>query len=377
MRFGDWQHLREEQTIVWGSTEIASRVKVGIRILHIESPRPCARFEQQADGRFRRSPVWLEPFNKPNDSLPYALFPFQGVLSNNAREIEKPPASFIEKGRFVLTLECPDELRNEVETSVWAWVNFGGLGSRTRRGCGSLTCKSLSPSSPADFTTAFRKHVPRESPPCDWPVLNHRAFARLSDAPGRPIDVWNWTIGLMRHFRQGPDSGRNPGPTPNQPGRSRFPEAETIRKELGRRSAKHARQESIPDHAFPRAELGLPIVFHFKDERDNEPPQTLLCPPNDSQDQPQERMASPVILKPLAMTNGQAIPLIVVLQTTPLSGVTLRQGNRPVRLAANTIIRGEELARYPKSPLAASPAGSALDAFLAFARDRGFQEVTP
>jgi hypothetical protein len=58
--------------------------------------------------------------------------------------------------------------------------------------------------------------------------------------------------------------------------------------------AKHSRLTDIPDDAFPRAELGLPIVFHFQEQGD--PPDTVLYPANDSQGKKRERMASPLIL---------------------------------------------------------------------------------
>lgn len=50
-------------------------------------------------------------------------------------------------GEFQLTLEWPEQgdIGKEVEAALWAWTNFGGLGSRTRRGCGSLYLASMAP----------------------------------------------------------------------------------------------------------------------------------------------------------------------------------------------------------------------------------------
>ena len=88
-------------------------------------------------------------------------------------------------------------------------------------------------------------------------------------------------------------------------------------------------------------------------------------------------MASPLILKPLALANGNAVPLILRLKTVDLAGVDLRQeGQESVSLPNPTYVRDKSLADYTGSPLARSPNGSALEAFLAFARENGFTEVS-
>jgi CRISPR-associated protein Cmr1 len=120
--------------------------------------------------------------------------------------------------------------------------------------------------------------------------------------------------------------------------------------------------------------LGLPIVFHYQGQ--GEPPDTVLYPANGPDGQKRERLASPIILKPLAMASGLAIPLVMRLLTPPLTGIDLRQGITSLPLPPTTVIRDRRLAKYPNSPLAGTASGSALDAFLAEARQRGFQEVT-
>jgi hypothetical protein len=87
-------------------------------------------------------------------------------------------------------------------------------------------------------------------------------------------------------------------------------------------------------------------------------------------------MASPLVLKPLALQSGKAVPLILRLKTPALTGVDLRHVNNSMNLPPTTLIRDPRLASYPNSPLAASPNGSAIEAFLAFARAEGFTEVT-
>ena len=158
---------------------------------------------------------------------------------------------------------------------------------------------------------------------------------------------------------------------------SRYPEAETIRTTMydARRPWRHKRLKHIPNDAFPRAEFGLPIAFHFQGQ--GEPPDTVLYPSNGPDGKRRERMASPLILKPLALADGEAVPLILRLRTPPLSGVDLRRDERSLTISPTAAIRGARLAAYRESPLAASPAGSALEAFLAFARTKGFTELAP
>jgi len=94
-------------------------------------------------------------------------------------------------------------------------------------------------------------------------------------------------------------------------------------------------------------------------------------------------MASPLILKPLALADGQAVPSIVPLLTPILSEVELMQGKQSRGRRGADAIRHPRLAQYPNSPLAGlSNQGSALEAFLNFARrpasedGPGFVEIT-
>jgi len=167
---------------------------------------------------------------------------------------------------------------------------------------------------------------------------------------------------------------RNSGQQANRPGRSRYPEPETIRRVTNQRSQQHARLAQVPDDAFPRAEFGLPIVFHFQGP--GEPPDTVLFPSDAPNGESRERMASALILKPLALANGKAVPLIMRMRTPPLAAVALNQGNQSLTLPPTTVVRDARLAAYQNSPLANAPSGSAIDAFLAHARSKNFHEVT-
>jgi CRISPR-associated protein Cmr1 len=276
---------------------------------------------------------------------------------------------------FKLTLICHKSLdfAKQVEPALWAWVNFGGLGSRTRRGCGAIVCKSLVPKNLDELIAKLKTFLQEPNAQVrEWPTL--AAAFLVGKEQNQSLDAWNEVIDRFRHFRQGVGLGRNPGEKPNRPGRSRWPEPETIRRVTRQRLSRHSRLTDIPDDAFPRAELGLPIVFHFQEQGD--PSDTVLYPANDSEGKKRERMASPLILKPLALQSGKAVPLILWLKTPALTGVDLRRGDTSLGLPPTTMTRDPRLAVYPNSPLAGSPNGSAIEAFIAFARAEGFTEVT-
>ena len=113
-----------------------------------------------------------------------------------------------------------------------------------------------------------------------------------------PELAWKASVGRLKDFRQKADIGRNPKKTDSTSpaGRSRWPEADAIRRQTKRHAPKHA-PEHIVDGVYPRAAFGLPIVFHFKDESIGDPSQQLLVPTD------RDRMASPLILRPY--WNGQ------------------------------------------------------------------------
>jgi CRISPR-associated protein Cmr1 len=365
------QELRAAQSAVWGNTEQASRVQVRVTNVHASEPTPCAKYEKDRDrpDTYRSMPTWNAPFN--NNSLPYALFPFQGQLGDRRRQIEIAPAAFIEQAKFRLAIICHKDIdfARQVEPAIWAWVHFGGLGSRTRRGCGAIVCKALAPKDRNDLLAKLKTFLQAPSGPArEWPTLAESILVGRECSTG--MAAWDHVIKLFRDFRQGVGLGRNPGERLNRPGRSRWPEPETIRRVTRQRLARHSRLTHIPDDAFPRAELGLPIVFHFQEQGD--PPDTVLYPNGG-----RERMASPLILKPLALANDKFVPLIVRLKTPLLSGVDLRQGERSLPLPQPTILRDPKLATYRDSPMQnRSPSGSALQAFLAYAKSQEFTEVT-
>ncbi len=320
---------------IWGATDHASKIKVWV-----SGPPPSL------------APMELARYGDPRL---YALFPV--LIGDGGRDRRTIRTEIAATGKFTLNLQYPSDLAEDVDAALRAWINFGGLGMRTRRGCGALYCPELSAKN-VDAVQGLAQGLGTGGPAHLWPTLPKSI---LCGAPAAPDAAWKNVIQLLQTFRQGEDVGRNPG-RDGRAGRSRWPEPETIRRITNRRAASHPRLEDIPDDAFPRAEFGLPIIFHFKD--DGEPRDTTLYPVANNMEV--DRMASPLVLKPLAISESTAVPIVLRLNTPQLEQVRLCEREKVLDTAGNEQIRNPELAKYKKSPLAYSDTGSALDAFIAF-----------
>ena len=235
----------------------------------------------------------------------------------------------------------------ELLSALWAWETFGGIGARTRRGFGSVTCieGSKIPVEGA-FNSAkgvtdyielgLKKYVSEKAL-----VLRGDEIAKVPRLPNaspnlsqllkvnsasNPIAAWKSIITKLREFRQA-----RPGR-----GRSFWPEPDVIRSPtkanmyLGRHVP---RATFVRMDSFPRAQFGLPINFEFFFRHAGNPDQekrydkngvlnpalrvvkakdpwgTILRP------EKLERLASPLILKPLLL-NGKAYSLAIILQAT-------------------------------------------------------------
>lgn len=362
--------LKRHQEI-WGSTKLKSPVTVSVHSIETVNSESCATYKWDQNAK-KGEGVWRLKWNDLfKEELSYVLFPFQGEApKGKEKKNEQEPSAFFRPFSFQLKIVVPESFRNDVETAVCAWVNFGGLGARTRRGCGSLYCKELAPKDQNDIVQCFGKLFHLPSAPQKWPILPKQLL--IGKFSTEALDAWKISVQVLQQFRQGINFARNQGE--KRPGRSRFPEAETIRELVKKRSSQHQRLTNIPCNAFPRAEFGLPIIFHFQGEKQGEPPDTTLTPFYEGKGQ--ERMASPIILKPLALQDGQVIPMILQLNTPQLSQVILKSKHQQFGPLSETSIRGERLSSYFNSPLAGS-SGSALDAFLVFAKKQfHFQEIS-
>lgn len=257
----------------------------------------------------------------------YALFPFR-----------ESKASGLQQVCFVLSLTAsraaPANLVPELETAIWAWVTFGGYGARTRRGCGALRFDGLpGPRDAQDLAEQAARNLVSGQPPAGVSSLSG-ARVVLGQPSGNALEAWKTAVGLYSRFRQGPGMGRNSGSGFGHAGRSRWPEADAIRRLSGQHSRGHE-----PEHpagkAFSRAKRA-------------------------------GRMASPVITRPLALANGQFAPMVLLLSAPHIwecPGADLRVNGHRLgkdQIESETVARGTP-------PLRELGAANARDAIIAFA----------
>jgi CRISPR-associated protein Cmr1 len=320
-KFPTADKLRQEENAIWGDTERVSPVK--LRILDFKAPAELPAAQRGAEGR------WTDEQPK------YVLFP--------ARENRREIGQVYRGGSFRLEVRAPEQLIPDVDGALWAWLAFGGVGGRTRRGCGALYCKT--------YAHAWKSEsLLGDGTPRDWPVLRG-GVAVMGTGKSDWFSCWRSCIDVLQRFRQDRTHLR---------GRSRWPEPDEIRRIRGVHHPQHAPVN--PSREFPRAALGLPIIFQFKSSEDPEP-NTL----NVIDEQNMElRMASPVVLKPWAVSATEAIPLLIALNTKPMS-------QQLQSLPGTKLVLKQKQDLHPIEP----PGRGAIDRLISFAADAWSGQVYP
>ncbi len=282
----------------------------------------------------------VTPNSGPGSPSIYAAFPLQPT-DEDRRNNRFQPKAVLANVSFQLTISFPADRQQDVEATLWAWETFGGIGARTRRGFGALRCQSIKENNltkavllpETSLTDAqqwivnnAKKYVadgpwPRDVPHLTKNLVVGTHFKLINFQSTEPVVVWNRLIESLKNFRQKRYTSTRQNA--RHPGRSEWPEPSAIR---------HFTHQSHPDHRnpipnplinkFPRAVFGLPIIFHFKDNGD--PVDTTL------QGADKERLASPLILRPLTCNGRKTIGLALILDSprTPPGGlVLLKKGN--------------------------------------------------
>ncbi len=368
--FPDGKTLKENEDKIWGSTELPSPVQ--IKIGQVEGRKRYRTYN--ADNCYGFSRYGAEA---------YALFPAQ---QNETPKLIKEGLTFT----FLIKWPSDKDLEKDVYAAVWAWLNFGGIGARTRRGLGALFAKKVPDDISRDFcpqnienfgnwlkANLKKFDISNDSPLGAWPVMPD-AFYILPDI-NDALSAWKVALACLKRFRQGEKIGRDLG-RGKRPGRSRWPEAESIRELAMEQNSKRnrndlrlkAKDSRIPTKYFPRAEFGLPIIFEIR----NENLKPTLIPGNNH-----ERMASPLVLRPLRFSDGSHAALIYLFKTPPIREALLKPGEKDLLRDELPIgedqIRSSELNKYQDSPMSSSTnTGSALEAFQAFILKHNFQKVS-
>ena len=312
----DIQAMKQREDEIWGAPANDARQAEGkaqakpptvqLALTVTERGRPFQALGRS--GKHKGQPVHV---GAPESPYGYAAFPLYQADKTSATG---KPSVVLEGVKFTLHLTYATAHAEEVAAALWGWETFGGIGGRTRRGFGAVSCTNVAgarPPSPAELenwviaqATRFRPKVPKVV----WhPSVPHPIYAqtrRIQRDFDTPLAAWEALIEALRTFRQ----YRLDKQTGNRSayGYSVWPEAREIRR-LVKLPGK-ARGKPVSGK-FPRAAFGLPIIFQFKDEPID---QVTLKPSG------HDRLASPLILKPLQCANGKSVALAAVLKTPAL-----------------------------------------------------------
>jgi CRISPR-associated protein Cmr1 len=296
---GDLQQMRDREEQIWGSAAGAGKPGPSGVII---SPEVVERGRPFEPKNRRGHPI--RNIGDVRSPYSYVAFPLRDDDSN---------PKVLEDVTFDLSIRCPAGCREEVGAALWAWETFGGLGGRTRRGFGALqlvsidgeACRPPQAESVAVWISHGSNHYIVSG---RWPegvphlTLNDASTFTITRRNRDPIEAWRYLFSRLQRFRQ----SRRPDRNGNPYGRSKWPEADAVRRLAPKGSRGHKPFHPVKGKKFPRGQLGLPIIFHFKDEEDPSPA-TL-------QGENAERLASALILRPLMCDHG-AVGLAVRLSS--------------------------------------------------------------
>jgi CRISPR-associated protein Cmr1 len=293
--------MRAAEGRIWGSTERCSPIQ--IEILNARLGVETMSVRREGDRT-----IYEEPR--------YAIFCAQNKDSSGRfRPIFKG-------GSFQLKFRCPPEYVDDLDAALRYWTNFGGAGSaRTRRGLGAIYCSEFS-----GLQSFYNPpDLPEQASTRPWPQLKgaHLVTGDPKAATGH-YEAWKRAVDLLRDFRQ----RRN-----GRMGRSTWTEPDAIRRITGQSAEAHRSPIHTADE-FPRGRFGAPIIFHFRQDghRVGDPDDTTLLPADG--DTVFNRMASPLIVKPLAISETQSVPACLLLNAPQPPGFVLQEKNghdHPVR----------------------------------------------
>lgn len=313
----DLDKLRQQEQELFGGVgrnaeenASTSAVRLDVRVLDKSAAEPAGKHERR-DGKLRPLATWTG-----GNDYGYGLFPLQ--RSNDDRRNysgagDMPTKEWRRRLEFELRVHLKEEsLRQSFFDALTLWLVFGGYGARTRRGFGALESETHS----FDKAMEILRRVP-SAHDNQRPTLAHCTV--LEGPSGKPDEVHRLLLKCFSTFRQGSNIGRNPGRESNRPGRSRWPEADSLRKLTGKRFSQHPINERLlKTPNAPRAEFGLPIIVQFKDPEDKVAEATIASSSEGG------RFASPVLMRPVRRGNAY-VPIVLILH-----------GHRPDVVFVNT-----------------------------------------
>ncbi len=252
----------------------------------------------------------------PKSPYSYVAFPLRGDDNKPEGDLLKEGVTFSIAFSYPQEAEMPEgkksNIAQELEAALWAWETFGGIGARTRRGFGALCLEKINGHSTSKYTrqeliSTVKKRLGsmNDFRKDEIPFLSSDLSKIVFLNEDNVDDAWRVLVKKLKNFRQYRRKGTS--------GPSYWPEPDAVRHITGRYKKRSALSQSTYKE-FPRAQFGLPIIFHFKDKDD--PFETTL------QGEKYERLASPLILRPVACSDG-AVGIALILDVPKFDDLRL------------------------------------------------------
>ena len=275
-RCGSIAVMREREDALWGNASLPSSVGLRLEGSRLGAPAPMDVPDSDKD-------------------LSYATFPLRPVDSSIPGKLHTID------GHTTLVLTGPAQHEQEVRDALDAWLAFGGLGGRTRRGFGAVASgEALDPEAVLKRLTSGGGE-----PLAGVSSLYGARLVLGRSGRNKALDALRLGLQRLRAFRQHSDANRM----------NTWPEPDAIRRITGVGCPRHNKAT-----AFPRGQLGSPIIFHFKEGDD--PSDTTLTPED------AERRASPVLIRPYKSgeSSYRVMALCLSDPAAEREGYVLREG---------------------------------------------------
>jgi len=178
--------LRKREIQIFGDTHTPSRIKIWVQVNKVPAPwnnRVPNYVSFSLKNEIEKDNVKWKENQKSLQNFSFQLHvQYREYISDDSHKS--------------VTLE---DLKAEIYPALWAWINFGGIGSRTRRGCGSLYCKEFAPDPDKSFESWFEDKLHDYKLQLDsftnvqeWPTLSKTIYVQRTQ--GEILPKWNEII---------------------------------------------------------------------------------------------------------------------------------------------------------------------------------------
>jgi CRISPR-associated protein Cmr1 len=278
-----------------------------------------------------KNPYDKEPIDHVQSRFSYVLFPLRESkkedVPTNSPVVAKFALQFELRIRYTTAPHV--NMQDEIDAALWAWELFGGVGARTRRGCGSI--QSLDNQKRIDeiISEGIKRFLPG-SQGGNWPAhvpslqgltasqeyqLNRASVAWTRMQDQNPINAW---LNMVDMFKLQVRQARKTEGRKNNIGPSLWFEADMLRNIFAIQSGVSRFNKGDSTQAqtniFARLQLGAPMEIsfinknHFRRDDSNKYKYIVSV-----DEQNELRVPSPLIFRVWRSPNGSIYQIVLVM----------------------------------------------------------------